>query len=145
MLRSLIRSMGFALCFFVLSNASSLAQNTTAQVESQLAGRHGRDWVYKKIVGFMGPGEKCEQGEKYRFKADHTLVISRCVDSRMQTETQDWSIESVDALETHIKVGNSSYILRFWDTPKGHFMALRTKAIDKTQETIDKEFQLAEE
>jgi len=145
MFRTLSKLIVLALCYVVLANASSFAQDTAAQIETRLAGSHGRDWIYKKIVGFLGPGEKCEQGEKYRFKADHTLVITQCIDSRMHIETQDWSIESVDVLETHIKVGNNSYILRFWDTPKGHFMALRTKAIDKTQETTDKEFQLAEE
>ena len=66
----------------------------------------------------MEPGDKCRQGEKYRFKADHTVAISQCVNSQMQmqmqmqtqTQTQTWSIESADALETHIKVGDKSYI-----------------------------------
>ena len=132
-------------CYLTLACAGSLAQDTAAQIENRLAGTHGRDWIYQKVVMFMGPGENCKQGEKYRFKADHTVAISRCVDKQMHTETQNWSIESADALETHIRVGGSSFILRFWDMPNGHFMALRTKATDKTQPTTDKEFQLAEE
>jgi hypothetical protein len=120
-------------------------QDTQGQVERRLAGARGRDWVYKTVETFMGPGNKCKQGESYRFKADHTVVITQCISGSMHSDTQKWSIESIDPLETHVKVGATSYILRFWDTPQAHFMALRTKAFDKTQPTIDKTFQLAEE
>jgi hypothetical protein len=145
MFRSLFRPTLLALGFLALFNSSSLAQDTAAQIEARLAGSHGRDWIYQKVVMFMGPGDKCRQGEKYRFKADHTAVISQCVNSQMHTQTETWSIESVDPLETHIKVGDKSYILRFWDSSGNHFMALRTKAMTKGDETVDKEFQLAED
>jgi hypothetical protein len=145
MLRSLSKSFSWVSCSLVLASAVCFAQASPVQIETRLAGNHGRDWIYKTVEMFMGPGDKCKQGERYRFKADHTVVISQCIDSQMHTETQTWSVESVDPLETHVKVGDTSYILRFWDTPKGHFMALRTKFMDKTKPTIDKEFQLAEE
>lgn len=145
MFRSLSKSVLWVIgCLIVISTVCA-AQGTSAQIETRLAGSHGRDWIYKTVEMFMGPGDKCKQGERYRFKADHTVVISQCIDAQMHTETQTWSIDSVDPLETHIKVGSTPYILRFWDTSKGHFMALRVKAMDKTQQTTDKEFQLAEE
>jgi hypothetical protein len=145
MSRSLSNSLVPAICLLFMLSSVCSAQDTTEQIEKRLAGPRGRDWVYKTVEMFMGPGNKCKQGESYRFKADHSLVISQCVSGVMHTDTQKWSIESVDALETHVKVGNTSYILRFWDTPQAHFMALRTKSFDKTRPTIDKTFQLAEE
>lgn len=145
MFRSLIRPILPALCLLALVRSASVAQDTPAGVETRLAGSHGHDWIYQKVVMFLGPGDKCKQGEKYRFKADHTLVISQCVNSQMQTRTQTWSIESVDALETHIKVGGKSYLLMFWDSSGKHFMALRTKATVKGDETVDKQFQRAED
>jgi hypothetical protein len=145
MSRSLSKSVVAALFLLFLIGTVCFGQDTPDAVEKRLAGARGRDWVYKTVEMFMGPGNKCKQGESYRFKADHTVVISQCVSGLMHTDTQRWSIESVDPLETHVKVGGTSYILRFWDTPQAHFMALRTKAFDKTQPTIDKTFQLAED
>jgi hypothetical protein len=129
----------------LLLSAVCPAQETSDQIVKRLAGTHGRDWIFTAAETFMGPGNKCKKGESYRFKADGTVVISQCISGQMQTDAEKWSIESVDALETHVKVGATSYILRFWDTPEGHFMALRTKAKDKTGKTIDKKFLLAEE
>jgi hypothetical protein len=132
-------------CLLILMSTVSTAQDTTGQIEKKLAGSKGHDWIYEKIVMFLGPGDKCKQGERYRFKADHTVVISKCVDSKLQSSTQNWSIQSVDALETHIDVAGTSYILIFWDNSNGHFMLLRTKSDVKVGATIDKQFQLAEE
>jgi hypothetical protein len=55
-----------------------------------------------------------------------------------------WSIES-DSLETRLKLGSATYILKFWKTSKGKFMLLRTKGVIKVDPTVDKTFQLAEE
>jgi hypothetical protein len=145
MSRSLRKSVVVALCSLLVVSHICFAQDTPDQVEKRLAGTHGRDWVFKTVEMFMGPANKCKQGESYRFKADHSVVISQCVSGVMHTDTQKWSIESVDPLETHAKVGATSYILRFWDTPRAHFMALRTKTIDRAKPTLDKIFQLAEE
>jgi hypothetical protein len=145
MYRSRSKSTLWLSCLLVPISAVCFAQDTNDQIEKRLAGSKGRDWVYKTIEVFMGPGDNCRQGEKYRFKADHTVVISQCINSQMHTETETWSIESVDSLETHISVGGTPYILRFWDTSKGHFMALRTKSTVKTIPTSEKEFKLAEE
>lgn len=145
MFRSLGKLIVLASLGLVLASFPCSAQDSVVQVENRLAGSHGHDWIYKAVVMFMGPGDKCKQGEKYRFKADHTVVITQCVNSQIHADTQSWSIESVDALETHIKVGDTSYVLRFWDAGQIHYMALRTKATGKTQPTIDKQFQLAED
>lgn len=70
-------------CCLILLATACLGQDTASQVERRLAGDRAHDWVYKTVVMFMGPGDRCQQGEKYRFKADHTVVISQCVNSKM--------------------------------------------------------------
>jgi hypothetical protein len=145
MSRSCSKSTFWLSCLLVLMSTVCFAQDTNEQIEKRLAGNKGHDWIYKTVEVFMGPGDTCKQGEKYRFKADHTVVISQCINSQMHTETETWSIESADPLETHINVGGTSYILRFWETSNGHFMALRTKSMVKTVPTTEKEFKLAEE
>jgi len=135
------------LMFFALMlvfSSAALGANSTDQLEKQLAGTQAREWVFQKFDTYMSAGKKCKQGESYRFKADHSVTISRCADGQAQEETMQWSIDS-DPLETRLKLGSRSYILKFWNTPKGHFMMLRTKATTKAEETVDKTFRLAEE
>jgi hypothetical protein len=112
------------------------------EMEKRLAGAHAREWVFKKFETYMGAGNKCKQGESYRFKADHTVTISRCVNGEIHDEAETWSIES-DQLETRLAIGTDHYILKFSDDNKGHFMLLRTKPRIKTEATTDKIFQLA--
>jgi hypothetical protein len=138
----ILQPMLFALMLVLSSTA--FGANSNDQLEERLAGTEAREWVFQKFDTFMSAGKKCKKGESYRFKVDHTVNISRCVDGQLQDETMQWSIES-DAVETRLKLGSTFYILKFWNTPKGHFMMLRTKASTKTEETVDKTFRLAEE
>ncbi len=114
------------------------------QMEKQLAGTHGREWVLKAFTSYLGPGDKCKEGESYRFKTDHTVTISRCINGEIHDETETWLIES-DQLETRLTVGSAHYILKFSDKGKAHFMTLRKKATTKTERTEDKKFRLAED
>jgi hypothetical protein len=132
----------FALMLVLSSTA--FGANSNDQLEERLAGTEAREWVFQKFDTFMSAGKKCKKGESYRFNADHTVNISRCFDGQVQDETMQWSIES-DAVETRLKLDSTFYILKFWNTRKGHFMMLRTKASTKTEETVDKTFRLAEE
>jgi hypothetical protein len=73
------------------------------------------------------------------------VVISSCVSGKIHNETRPWSIEIATASETHIKIGSNSYLLKFWEEPKGQFMMLRivgTSIVDPTKDMI---FQLAED
>src|SRR5580704_12101002 len=94
--RSLSKSISLIFCSLFLCSAICLGQDSPDKIEQRLAGSRGRDWVYKTVEMFMGPGNKCKQGESYRFKTDHTVVISQCVADQMHTDTQKWSIERVD-------------------------------------------------
>jgi hypothetical protein len=133
-------------CFvFVTAVVPSAQADPASDQAAKLAGSHAKEWVFKKWETLMGPGNHCKSGESYRFKADGSVVISSCVNSQTQTQTQPWAIESADALETHVKVGTTSYILKFWDNSTGHFMMLRIMGQSKINPTKDKIFQLAED
>lgn len=128
----------------IIASSFSARAQSADEMEKQLAGTHAREWVFKKFETYMSSGQKCKQGESYRFKTDHTVTISRCIDGETRDETEHWSIES-DQLETRLTIGSAHYILKFWDSGRGHFMVLRTKATTKTEPTKDKTFQLAED
>lgn len=72
-----------------------------ADQAAKLAGTRAKEWVFTKWETFLGPGNRCKAGQ-------------------VHTETQPWAIQSADQLETHVKVGNTSYILKFWDGSKRH-------------------------
>src|SRR5258708_35391973 len=112
-------------CGWIVLSVSSYA-DSAEQMEKQLAGTHGREWVLKAFTSYLGPGDKCKEGESYRFKTDRTVTISRCINGEIQDETQTWSIER-DQLETRLTVGSVHYILKFSDKGKAHFMTLRKK------------------
>lgn len=134
------------LCLFFVAAFPSYAHADPASDQAaKLAGTHAREWVFKKWETLMGPENRCKTGESYRFKADGSVTISSCVDGQTRTQTQPWAIESADALETHVKVGADSYILKFWDNVTGHFMMLRIMGQSKVDPTKDKIFQLAED
>jgi hypothetical protein len=122
-----------------------LSQDSLNQVAKQLAGTRGREWIFVKFETFMGVGNHCKQGESYRFKANHQVTISRCVNGQVQNQTVDWTISSEDALDTWIRIGDDSYLLKFWETAQGHFMALRQRPDVKTKFVVDKTFHLAED
>jgi hypothetical protein len=133
----------FSLCGSVLFSLNCYA-DSAEQMEKRLTGTHAREWIFQKFETYMGAGNKCKQGESYRFKTDHTVIVSRCLNGEIHDQTETWSIES-DRLETRITVGDAHYILIFSDTNQGHFMLLRTKPTTKTEPTTDKRFQLAED
>ena len=121
------------------------AADSVDQITKQLSGTRSREWIFVKFETFLGPGNHCKQGEIYRFRADHHVTISRCINGQVQDQILDWTISSQDALDTWIKIGDDSYLLKFWDTAQGHFMALRTRPNVKTEDVVDKTFQLGED
>jgi hypothetical protein len=132
----------FLLC---MTAWNSPAQNADAQIAKKLAGTQSHEWVFQRWETFMGPGNRCKQGESYRFTRDHQVMISTCIEGHVKTETKPWSLDTQDPMEAKIQIGETSYVLIFWDKKGGHFMTLRTKPIAKTDKTVDKDFQLLEE
>jgi len=131
------------LCGSIMVSVNSYA-DSAEQMEKRLAGTHSREWIFKRFETYMGAANKCKQGESYRFKTDHTVTVSQCLNGEIHDEIEPWSIES-DQLETRLTIGARHYILKFSDTDKGHFMVLRTKPTTKTEPKTDKTFQLAED
>jgi hypothetical protein len=129
----------------MIASFSTAYADQASEQAAKLAGRKAKEWVLTKFETFMGAGDRCISGESYRFKVDHTVVISTCVSGKVQTETQQWSIQSATASETHVLVGDKSYILKFWEDSKGQFMMLRTMGSSIDQPTKDMIFRLGED
>lgn len=132
----------FVLCLTLalFRGLDAFAAGSADEIAKQLAGTRSREWVFIKFETFMGPGNHCKAGESYRFNVDHHVTISKCVNGQVHDEVMEWSIPSQDAMDTWIKVGNDSFLLILWDTPHGHFMALRTKPNVKAVSVVDKTF-----
>jgi hypothetical protein len=130
------------LSLFVSPIASTA--DSADQIVKHLCGTQSREWVFERLDPFLGPGNRCKQGETYRFYVKHHLTITTCVNGEIHTETKEWVIDTTDPLDTRLKIGDVSYILLFEDSSQGHFMILRTKSTIKTQPTVDKRFQLGE-
>jgi hypothetical protein len=135
-------ALGFLFCSVVFT---AVGQDTEDQIAHKLVGTHGRDWVLTKWETFLGPGNRCKKGQSYRFSRDYHVAISACVDGHIQAQTKMWSLDLNDPLDTKLKIGDTWYILIFSDRPEGHFMTLRTKPRVKTEETVDRQFELQED
>ena|SRR5713101_10149513 len=57
--------------FMFLGAVGTVATDTPEQVTRKLAGSNAREWVFKKWKTFLGAGDRCQQGESYRFTAQH--------------------------------------------------------------------------
>lgn len=139
-------SLGFTglvlICFYSIG---AFAAAPGDQAAKQLAGTRAREWVYKRFETFMGAGNKCKQGESYRFAVDQRVTIETCVDGEVHTQIKRWSIDASDPLDVLLAIGDTSYVLLFQDSAQGHFMILRTKPKTKLEPVVDKNFRLAEE
>lgn len=131
------------LVFSLLPNSSMFGADLDS-AEKQLAGTQAREWILKRWVPFMGAGKRCKQGESYRFRADHTVTISNCVDGVVHDETEQWSIEG-NELDTRLTVGVHHYFLKFWQTSKGHFMMLQDRPHTMRKRTTEMIFERAQE
>lgn len=146
MYRPAVRAMSLLLVVLTLFISPVVSPaDSPQQIVKRLCGTRSREWVFKRLDTFLGPGNRCRQGETYRFDVHNHVIITTCVNGEIRTETKDWAIYTTDPLDTYIKIGDVSYILLFEDSAQGHFMILRTKSAIKTQPTVDKRFQLGDE
>jgi hypothetical protein len=133
------------LIFVCILYSTIFAGDSADQVTMNLAGSDSREWVFAKMEMFMSSEHKCRKGESYRFRTDHQVIITTCLDGHIQTQNEHWSIEEGDDPETHIRIGDAAYVVKFWSSRRGRFMMLRIKPATKVEPTRDKVFRLEED
>ena len=138
------------LAAFILGAACLIAHGETgdATVDTaarKLTGGRSRDWVFVQMIKMMGESEKCSQGEVYRFSADGTLVIEKCVGEKVVRASHHWAVTQAGQLDTVLTIDGESYELLFKDDGNAHLMRLRVRSGSKTVPTTDREFRLSED
>jgi hypothetical protein len=122
----------------------ALAQDSP---EQQLTGGSSREWVFRRIVVSLGPGNSCTSGETDTFSADHSLTVQECKNGHLDTKRFSWHVTNVGSDDTVLVVdGLDNFLILFRDTPDGvHWMRLRTRGKSPIQPTVDKEFRSNED
>jgi hypothetical protein len=121
--------------------AMVLAQSTMAKspenFATKLAGTTHRTWVFERFERIMGAGMRCVQGDTLEFFADQTVLVSRCIQGKISSEKQNWSLQD-EGIDHWITIGSEQYLLLF--TSDNKTMTLRKRSDVKSMATVDKEY-----
>jgi hypothetical protein len=120
-------------------------EDTLAAARKTLTGPATREWVFKQIEVFMGPGNRCAQGEALRFLADSKVEIESCVNGHMNDQTENWTLRSNGVLDPILSYAGADYELTFSDSGRKHFMRLRKRGVDRTDPAFDRLYRLSED
>jgi hypothetical protein len=121
------------------------AQDTLAAARFALTGPVEREWVFKQIQVFLGPGNHCQQGEALLFLASSKMVIESCINGQMTNRTVDWTLRPNGVLDPILTYDGGEYELLFNDKGGKHYMRLRKRGTDPTNPAVDRVFRLAEQ
>jgi hypothetical protein len=120
------------------------AQDSLAAARFALTGPVEREWVFKQIQVFLGPGNHCQQGEALLFLASNKVVIESCANGQMINRTVDWTLRPNGVLDPILTFDGAEYELLFKDKVGKHYMRLRKRGADLTNPAVDRVFRLAE-
>jgi hypothetical protein len=142
------------LAAFAAVSALSLAVTAFAQpVESvaaagaKLAGQAGNEWVFTKVIVFMGPGNRCSQGEALRFLPTRQVVIEECEAGVMSRRPVAWSLAPNGPLDPMLSFDGKTYLVSFRTDAAHHanYMRLRLRGATATDLTTDREYRLSDD
>lgn len=131
--------------YYAASTAAQVATNQSLLEKSkqQLTGGSARDWVFQVVHTIMGAQPRCSQGEVYRFSADSTLLIERCVNGSMQTTSHRWIVSLESPYDVQLQIDGKPYHLLFKQEPNADLMVLREPSPSKIAPTVDRQFRLS--
>lgn len=126
--------------------SDSTAEAGDDSITNRLTGGSSREWVYKRIVRMMGPGDACSSGETYTFSSDHVVAITECTGGHIVVARRKWSTATNADGDIVLSIdGMPAQILLFKDDKGSHFIHLRTPSDSPTTAVIDKELEFIEE
>jgi hypothetical protein len=124
---------------------SAVASRADVQLtEKKLAGDTSQNWIAERVETVMGSGG-CTQGETWRFSADHSVEIRKCIDRKLTRQQNSWSLAEESSLDTVITVGAMQYYLTFYKRAGGSYMLLKSISNRKLDGRVNKEFRLEDE
>jgi hypothetical protein len=137
-----------AVALLAILGTSSNAQTTVGpdlltQAKAQLTGETSRDWVFQQVRTMMGSADRCTQGEIYRFKADGTLTVEKCIEGQLARETQRWTLERESPYDLRLTINGDPSTILFKTEAGAQLMILRKRSDSKTAPTVDREFRLS--
>jgi hypothetical protein len=109
-----------------------------------LVGDNGKAWVHVAIRVFMGPDEKCSQGEVWTFRPEHVVDIRQCTDGKLTSQSTTWRLHSISSLDMGLEIGGRGEFLllmpELGNGTKKDTMILRVPGHGKPDSTQDLEF-----
>jgi hypothetical protein len=117
-----------------------------------LTGADHKTWVFTRVEMLLGQGKKCKQGEAWKFYTDGNLLIERCTNGEIKTESAKWKMSIKGPNDTELQIDYSdkekrdqTFTLLFpqqRSKPNStlELMVLRKLALDKIDPTVDLQF-----
>lgn len=102
-----------------------------------LTGGDEREWVLERFESFLGEG-RCQQGQRYVFRADGTLLIERCVEGQVERTASAWQIGPDEDQDLALLIDGAVHQIRFRRREGGLELLLRRKADEKVEFTEDR-------
>ncbi len=139
----------YSRCSYLAFCPSAIAQGPSGiismvEAAKKPTGGNSREWIYKHSDMTMSASEKCsENGEIFRFFADHRVAIDKCEDQKIVHTTHSWAITQEGQLDIVLRIDNYSYYLLFKDKGPIHSMILRERPGSRSTPTVDREYRLS--
>lgn len=117
--------------------------NSVAAARAALTGPVARQWVFAQFDVFMGPGERCQQGDALRFLASGQVQVELCQGGQVTVRSVPWTLQSNGALDPILNFDGKSFLLIFDDHGTKHYMTLRQRGASQVDRTVDREYLLS--
>jgi hypothetical protein len=102
-----------------------------------LTGGDEREWVLERFESFLGEG-RCQQGQRYVFRADGTLLLERCVEGQVERTESAWKTGPDEGQDLALLIDGAAHQIRFRRREGGLELLLRRKADEKVEFTEDR-------
>jgi hypothetical protein len=133
-----------ARAIFCLAAAASAVRADVKETAQKLTGATSQNWVAERIETVMGTGG-CTKGETWRFNANQSVEIRKCVSGKIDKQTLNWSLKEESSLDTVITIDYNQYYITFYKKAGANWMQLKGVPNSKTDPRINREFRLADE
>lgn len=131
----------FILCPVIAALSAQADVKETAQ---KLTGATSQNWVAERIETVMGTGG-CTKGETWRFNANHSVEIRKCIHGKIDRQTRDWQLREESSLDTVITVAPDQFYVTFYKKSGADWMQLKTVSYNKVEQRKNIEFRLEDE
>lgn len=127
-----------------LAVAAFMARADVKETAQKLTGATSQNWVAERVETVMGTGG-CTKGETWRFNANNSVEIRKCVNGKIDKQTRTWRLTEKSSLDTVITIDVDQFYIIFYKKGAANWMQLRTVAENKVEQRKNIEFRLEDD